>query len=164
MRDTATPMSVMTTTADTPTGWSSHLWRALGATSVAIGLVNAFIPLLPTTVFLLIGAWAYGKGSPDLQARLFAHPRYGAALRLWHEHRMLTRRAKILSTAGIFVSFLVTLFAIGPAVSTATIGIGLAGLALFLLTRPEPADALAGENRAAAVSRPQSRHAVSRSR
>ena len=37
-------------------------WRSLGGLCVLIGLVNAFVPVLPTTVFLLIGAWAYGKG------------------------------------------------------------------------------------------------------
>lgn len=38
--------------------WQARTWRTLGAVSVAIGLVNAFIPLLPTTIFLLIGVWA----------------------------------------------------------------------------------------------------------
>ena len=115
------------------------LWRVLGGTSVAIGLINAFIPLLPTTVFLLVGVWAYGKGSPELQARLLAHPRYGQALRLWHEQRMLTRRGKLFAVGGIVISFMVSATLIGAKPITALIGIGLAALVLYLLTRPEPA-------------------------
>ena len=61
------------------------VWRILGLTSVGIGLINAFIPLMPTTVFLLIGAWALGKGSPEWRAKLIAHPRFGRALRDWED-------------------------------------------------------------------------------
>ena len=36
---------------------AARIWRGLGTASVAVGLFNAFIPLLPTTIFLIIGAW-----------------------------------------------------------------------------------------------------------
>ena len=52
-------------------------WRSLGGLCVLIGLVNAFVPVLPTTVFLLIGAWAYGKGDPALREQPFRG-------RTWH--------------------------------------------------------------------------------
>ena len=45
-------------------------WRTVGMLSMAVGVINAFIPLLPTTVFLLIGVWAYGKGDPAMRERL----------------------------------------------------------------------------------------------
>ena len=58
-------------------GLRNAAWRALGTVCVAIGVINAFLPLLPTTEFLLIGAWAYGKGAPEMRERLLAHPRFG---------------------------------------------------------------------------------------
>lgn len=114
-------------------------WRVLGMCSVAIGIVNAFIPLLPTTVFLLIGIWAYGKGDPAMRQRLLSHPRYGAALTLWVEKRQLTRRGKLAACSGIALSALLTLAMIGIHKPTAwAIDAGLMVLCLYLLTRPEP--------------------------
>ncbi|MFT3858498.1 MAG: YbaN family protein [Aquabacterium sp.] len=114
-------------------------WRVLGMSSVAIGIINAFIPLLPTTVFLLIGIWAYGKGDPAMRQRLLAHPRYGAALTLWIEHRQLSRRGKVAACTGITVSALLTLAMIGVHKPAGwVIAAGLATLCAYLLTRPEP--------------------------
>lgn len=119
----------------------ARIWRAVGATSVAIGLVNAALPLMPTTVFLLIGAWAYGKGSPELRARLLADPRYGAALRLWTEKRQLSRRAKWQSTLAIAASFAISLAFAGWSNVMLAIAVGLVVLVAWLWTRAEPAPA-----------------------
>ena len=121
---------------EAPTSWESRTWRALGATSVAIGIINAFIPLLPTTVFLLIGVWAYGKGDPKLQARLLAHPRFGPPLRAWIEHRQISHRGKLAACTGIAASMALTAWVLGSTPLTWTVAAGLAGLALYLVTRP----------------------------
>ncbi len=113
-------------------------WRILGATSVCIGIVNAFIPLLPTTVFLLIGVWAWSKGAPEWRERLLAHPRYGPPLRHWENGRTITRRGKRLAVMGMALSFSVTLALAGVRPVTLAVGIGLAVLAAWLWSRPEP--------------------------
>lgn len=116
-----------------------RMWRLLGMGSVAIGIVNAFIPLLPTTVFLLIGIWAYGKGDPAMRQRLLSHPRYGTALTLWVERRQLTRRGKLAACTGITLSALLTLAMIGVHKPTGwMVAAGLSALCIYLLTRPEP--------------------------
>lgn len=127
---------------DDPTQTGSRaalLWRLMGMGCVAIGIVNAFIPLLPTTVFLLIGVWAYGKGDPALRRRLLEHPRYGRALTLWVEHRQITRRGKLAACGGIALSAAITLVWIGPHKAAGwMVAGGLALLCLYLLTRNEP--------------------------
>ena len=45
-----------------------HLWILLGLVSLGLGLVGAVVPLLPTTVFMIFAAFAFGKGSPRLRA------------------------------------------------------------------------------------------------
>jgi uncharacterized membrane protein YbaN (DUF454 family) len=117
---------------------SARLWRALGTASVAVGLFNAFVPLLPTTIFLIIGLWAYGKGSPELRAKLLEHPRFGPTLRNWVERRAMTRVAKLQCVGTIALGYLVTLFFVGFTAVTALVGVGLGGLCLYLLRRPEP--------------------------
>lgn len=117
---------------------AARLWRAAGTLSVGIGLFNAVVPLLPTTIFLLIGLWAYGKGAPELRARLLEHPRFGPSLRLWQEQRGMTRLAKWQCTGTIALGYLLTLLFVGFTTVTALLGLGLCGLILYLARRPEP--------------------------
>lgn len=115
-------------------------WRVLGTVTVAIGLINAFIPLMPTTVFLLVGAWAWSKGAPEWHARLLAHRRWGPPLRNWADGRRVSRRGKGLATAGIVTSWLLCLWLLGISAATLVTGAALAGLLAWLWSRPEPRD------------------------
>lgn len=113
-------------------------WRILGFTSVGIGIVNAFIPLMPTTVFLLVGAWALGKGSPEWRARLITHPRFGRALRDWEDGRRVSRRGKRLAALGMAISWIILVFWRDFSPWSISTGILLAGIAFWLWRRPEP--------------------------
>lgn len=116
--------------------WQARTWRTVGTVSIAIGLINAFIPLLPTTVFLLVGLWAYGKSDPHLRKRLLAHPRFGAALRRWVDHGQISARAKTGACASIAVSGLITYAVAGSRPVVWFILAGLAGLMAYLVSRP----------------------------
>ena len=43
-------------------------WHVLAVVCASIGAVNAFLPILPTTIFWFIAAWAFGKSSPSWPA------------------------------------------------------------------------------------------------
>lgn len=115
------------------------LWRTLGTISVSVGLINVLIPLMPTTVFLIIGLWAWGKGAPELKARLLQHPRFGPSLRDWENGGRISRRGKWLSISGIAASFAISAWWIGAKIATAIVGMCLLALAIWLWRRPEPA-------------------------
>lgn len=131
---------------DRSAAWHATAWRVFGAASVAIGIVNAFIPLLPTTVFLLIGAWAWGKGAPQWRDRLLAHPRWGEALRLWANGRQVSRRGKRMATLGIATNWLLSATWIGPTTAVLAVGLGLAALVAWLWCRPKPGSAPSSGN------------------
>ncbi|MBM4233413.1 MAG: DUF454 domain-containing protein [Gammaproteobacteria bacterium] len=117
---------------------STLLWRILGFASVGIGVINAFIPLMPTTVFLLVGAWALGKGSPEWRTRLVNHPRFGRALRDWEDGRRVSRRGKRLAALGMAVSWTVLVVWRGFTPWSIGTGVLLVGIASWLWRRPEP--------------------------
>ena len=94
--------------------------------------------MLPTTVFWIIAAWAFGKSSPELARRLREHPRFGPGLKLWMDHRMMSRRSKCAAIAAIGCSYAVTLTLMGPIAVTFLLGLGLAALSVYLGSRPEP--------------------------
>jgi hypothetical protein len=100
-------------------------WRTLAVVCVLLGFVGMFVPGLPTVPFLLLAAWAGGKGWPALEAWLLNHPRHGPAIRRWREQRAVPRRAKWLASATMTVSVVLI------ALSSAHVGAKL-GMALFL--------------------------------
>lgn len=116
----------------------ARTWKTFGTICFGIGIVNAFIPLLPTTVFLLLGIWAYGKGDPELRDRMLQHPKFGPSLRRWVEHRQISRLGKLGACLGIAGSAAGTALLIGNKPITWAIVAGLGVLCVWLSTRNEP--------------------------
>ena len=86
------------------------LFVLLGAVSLLLGLVGIFVPLLPTTPFLLLAAALWVRSSPRLYAWLLAHRRLGPYIRNFRENRAIPLRAKILSVTLLWASLLYCIF------------------------------------------------------
>lgn len=112
-------------------------WRTLAVLSVALGVVGAFVPVLPTVPFLLLAAWAGSKGWPALEAWLLAHPRHGPAIRRWRDHRAVPRRAKWLASATMSVSVVLVLLSGAHWALKLGMVAFLAAVAGWLWRRPE---------------------------
>lgn len=112
------------------------LWFALAWTAIALGAIGAVLPLMPTTVFLLIALWAGSRASPRFRYRLLRHPRYGPVLRDWHRHGTITPGAKLLACSAMAVSLLIMHLA-GTSVSVLiSVGACLAVIAAWIVSRP----------------------------
>lgn len=79
-------------------------YRGLGLGCVALGVVGAFLPLLPTTPFLILAAYFFSRSHPEWEARLLADPRVGPAIRAWRDHRAIPRVAKVAATVLLAIS------------------------------------------------------------
>lgn len=73
------------------------LYIVLGSISLALGILGIFLPLLPTTPFLLLTAALYFKGSPRLYNWLLNHRHFGPYIRNFRENKAIPLRAKIIS-------------------------------------------------------------------
>mgnify|MGYP003782878707 CR=1 FL=1 len=71
-------------------GVRALVFRAIGVLCVALGTIGLFLPLLPTTVFLIIAVWALAQGSPEWAERLRAHPRLGPYIVSWETKGAIT--------------------------------------------------------------------------
>ncbi len=120
---------------------SQFLYMTLAYGCVGFGAAGVVVPLLPTTPFLLVAAWAATRSSPRLRWWLYRHPRYGPTIRAWQRHRAIPVAAKL--TACLLLAFSwVTLWVLGLDGRILT-GLTLFFLAVatFILTRPSlPAD------------------------
>ncbi len=70
-----------------------YLLLALGTTSLGLGILGIFVPLLPTTPFLLLAAACFMRSSEQLYRWLIEHRYLGSYIRNYHEHKAITRRA-----------------------------------------------------------------------
>jgi hypothetical protein len=74
--------------------WQRLLWGAAGWLALAAGIVGIFLPLLPTTPFVLLAAFCLSRSSERAEAWLLTHPRFGPMVRDWRERRAMPLRAK----------------------------------------------------------------------
>jgi len=112
------------------------LWLLLGFTSLALGIAGIVLPLLPTTPFVLLAAWAFANGSPRLHAWLLSNRTFGPLIHNWEAHGAISPRAKLLaivSMAGVFAAS--WLFGAPERVMIIQAVI-LPATSLFILTRP----------------------------
>ena len=65
--------------------------------------------MLPTTPFLLVAVWAFGRSSPRLQRWLLDHPRFGTPLRAFAEHRVIPLKVKCIALPAMLSSVAIVL-------------------------------------------------------
>jgi uncharacterized membrane protein YbaN (DUF454 family) len=81
-------------------------YNVAGAIAVLLGILGIFLPLLPTTPFLLLASWCFARGSDRLHGWLLSHRVFGAYLRNFEEGRGIPRKAKIVATVLLWLSLL----------------------------------------------------------
>lgn len=119
-------------------------WWLLAYASLGVGIVGIFLPVLPTTVFVLIAAYAASRGSRRLHDYLLRHAAFGPMILQWREHGAVSRAAKwAASFSMLFCAavILATMYWSGPhrwwmaALPIAC----MAAVLAWLWRRPEPA-------------------------
>jgi len=74
-------------------------WLLIAAGVLALGLGTAgiFLPLLPTTPFLLVAAACFIRSSDKLYRWLITHRWFGSYIRNYREHKAITKQSKVVT-------------------------------------------------------------------
>jgi uncharacterized membrane protein YbaN (DUF454 family) len=65
------------------------IFLGLGVAALLLAVAGIFLPVLPTTPFVLLAAACFARGSETLHDRMLAHRVAGPIIREWQEHRSM---------------------------------------------------------------------------
>lgn len=132
----------MTTPKPPPTPSRSRLvrllWLTLAVFNLGLAFIGAVLPGMPSTVFVLISAWAAARGSPRFHRWLLQHPWFGPSLANWANGRKVSRRAKWTASASMSVCALILYWVDGNPWLTGLAVLCMACVCAWLWSRPEP--------------------------
>lgn len=119
--------------------WMRGLLMAAGWVCVVLGLAGVFLPLLPTTPFLILAAACFARSSPRFHAWLLANRTFGPLIHQWEKSRTIPRRTKLIAIAMMAVTLGASIvFFVKPlALKLGLVVFGLA-LAIWLWRIPSP--------------------------
>jgi len=128
-----------------------HVLVVCGTLSVGLGLIGIFVPVLPTTPFLLLAAYCYGRSSSRFYDWLMSNPWFGEYIRNYHEGRGIPLKQKFFSITMLWLTIGYAAWFVIPLWWARLILLGVAtGVTIHLVRvktfRPEAEDSLAVQN------------------
>lgn len=113
------------------------IYVLLGLASLVVGIIGAFLPILPTTPLVLLAAFFFSRGSPWLHRKLLTNRFMGGMVRDWQHHGVIGRRAKISATGLMSVLFAYTaIYAPVPVPVKVVVAVVCSSVLIFIWTRP----------------------------
>ncbi|MEN8891936.1 YbaN family protein [Planktotalea arctica] len=112
------------------------IWFTCGAFALLLGALGVVLPVLPTTPFVILAAFAFGKSSPRLHAWLLRSRIFGAMIADWEAHGAIPTRVKWIACTMMAAVFLASLYAGAPRAALIAQAIGITLGAGYVVTRP----------------------------
>lgn len=108
-----------------------------GCSSVILGIIGIFLPLLPTTPFVLFAAWCFLKSSDDAHKWIYRQPVLGKALKNWEKNRSISRATKKVAIATILISAVLIWFNVANFWINIPVTLLLLGVSIFIFIQKE---------------------------
>lgn len=81
-----------------------HLYLLAGFLCLGLAVIGALLPVMPTTVFVILAAYCFTRSSPRMERRLLEHPRFGPHIVRWRERGAISRTGKKAATLAFALS------------------------------------------------------------
>lgn len=113
------------------------VYLVVGFASLTLGVIGLFLPIMPTTVFVLVAAFFFARSSERLHGWIVDHPRFGRLVRDYQAGLGIPARAKAMAVAAISASFLVsTTFFVDGSVARLAMVVSWGAIVWYVLSQP----------------------------
>lgn len=113
-------------------------WFVIGIAALALGAVGVVLPLLPTTPFVLVAAFAFAQSNERMHSWLLEHNIFGQLIVDWRRYGAISRRAKFVSVLSMVAVLVISALHDVSASVLVVQAIVLSACALFIVSRPGP--------------------------
>ena len=113
------------------------LWKVMGVLCVGLAILGAILPILPTTVFLIMATACFAKSSPRMQRKLLNNKTFGPLIHEWQQNRSIPRKAKRIALLTIILSVVWSAYLLQNMMLTLLVIVLVTGPFIFLLRLPE---------------------------
>lgn len=83
-----------------------YILTILGLISLGLGILGAFLPVLPTTPLLLLSAALFLRGNRRLYDWLMNHPKLGVYISNFMKHKAIPLRVKVVAVSMLWITLL----------------------------------------------------------
>jgi len=113
------------------------LYFTLGWLFFCAGFIGVFLPVIPTTPFMLLALWSFSRSSPRFHHWLFTHRLFGPPLQQWDKYRVIPPIAKYFAVFFMTLSLVYVYgFLVLPMWVNLLISVIIAYGCWFILTKP----------------------------
>ena len=117
---------------------NKYLYLLTGYTAVGLGVTGMFLPLMPTTCFLILAVWAFSRSAPEKAKKILTHPRYGQVISDWMNYRTISRKTKNVINLSVLAMFSISIYCYRDTLALIYfLLIVMSALLLFINTRDE---------------------------
>lgn len=113
------------------------LFLILGHLFVLLGVIGIFVPLLPTTPFILLATYFYSKSSKKFHTWLTNHKLFGQLISDWEKYGVISKKSKWISCTTIIFFFSFTIVFVNVSLIVKSL-VALSGFLImtFIISRP----------------------------
>lgn len=97
-------------TSRTSTGWIRRVLIVAGFLFVGLGILGIFLPVLPTTPFLLLAAACFARSSQKFYNWLLNNRWFGRYIRNYREGKGIPLRVKVMTISLLWVTILISAY------------------------------------------------------
>ena len=114
---------------------SNPFYFYLGLLCLALGFIGSLLPVMPTTIFLILVSSCFAKCSEKWRNKIYRIPKFGGAVEDWDNHGVISKKGKWASSLGMLIALTITA-TMTPLKVTIIVSLTLISVAAFIWTRP----------------------------
>lgn len=115
---------------------SRSAYTALGMFFTGMGIIGMFVPVWPTTIFLILAVCCFKRGSERLERWLLEHPRFGPTLMDWQETGGMRMRTKWYALVALWISLGASSFFMKRPATVIILAVVAVAVSAYIWTRP----------------------------